>query len=89
MPKVRKQIVFHGRVQFVGFRYTSKYLADSLGLTGWVENQDDGTVLMEIQGEEKVIEKLLCKLTEGRFILIEWMDTLELPTKKESGFTVR
>ena len=30
MAEVRKHIVFHGRVQGVGFRYTAKYLANSL-----------------------------------------------------------
>ena len=34
MSEVRKHIVFHGRVQGVGFRYTAKYLAQSLGLVG-------------------------------------------------------
>ena len=39
MAEVRKHIVFHGRVQGVGFRYTAKYLANSLNLgserMGW------------------------------------------------------
>ena len=35
MAEVRKHIVFHGRVQGVGFRYTAKYLANSLNLVGW------------------------------------------------------
>ena len=30
MAEIRKRIVFHGRVQGVGFRYTAKYLAQSL-----------------------------------------------------------
>ena len=30
MSEVRKNIVFHGRVQVVGFRYTAKYLSQSL-----------------------------------------------------------
>ena len=47
MSEVRKHIIFHGRVQGVGFRYTAKYLAQSLGLTGWVANEWDGTVSMD------------------------------------------
>ena len=34
MAEVRKHIVFHGRVQGVGFRYTAKYLANSERM-GW------------------------------------------------------
>ena len=39
---VRKHIFFSGDVQGVGFRYRSFYIAQSLGLTGWVENLWDG-----------------------------------------------
>lgn len=89
MSEVRKRIVFHGRVQGVGFRYTAKYMAQSMGLTGWVSNEWNGTVVMEIQGSELLINKLLVGLNHGQFISIEWMDTEELPLKKESGFKVR
>ena len=47
MSEVRKHMIFHGRVQGVGFRYTAKYLARSMNLTGWVKNEYDGTVVME------------------------------------------
>ena len=50
MADVRKHMIFHGRVQGVGFRYTAKYLARSMNLTGWVKNEYDGTVVMEVQG---------------------------------------
>ena len=59
MTEIRKKYKFYGRVQGVGFRYTAKYLAQSLGLTGWVENEYDGTVEMEVQGREPMIDKLL------------------------------
>ena len=89
MSEIRKHIVFHGRVQGVGFRYTAKYLAQSLGLTGWVANEWDGTVSMEIQGREALINKLLVGLNHGQFITIGWMDTKEIPLKEEHGFKVR
>ena len=54
MGEVRKHIVFQGRVQGVGFRYTAKYMAQSLGLVGWVQNEWDGTVTMEVQGRENL-----------------------------------
>ncbi|MBA4700681.1 MAG: acylphosphatase [Ruminococcus sp.] len=89
MAEVRKHIVFHGRVQGVGFRYTARYLAQSLKLTGWVKNEWDGTVSMEVQGREPMIDKLLAGLNQGRFMTIEWMDTEEVPLKEENGFSVR
>lgn len=65
MGEVRKHIVFQGRVQGVGFRYTAKYMAQSLGLVGWVQNEWDGTVTMEVQGRENLINKLLVGLNHG------------------------
>ncbi len=90
MTEVRKRIVFHGKVQGVGFRYTAKYLALSMGLTGWAENEWDGTVTMEVQGREALINKLLVGLNHDRFIVIEWMDTSEIPLREdERSFSVR
>ena len=89
MSEVRKHIVFYGRVQGVGFRYTAKYLARSLELTGWVKNDWDGTVTMEVQGRERLINKLRTGLNHSRFISIEWMDTKEIPLEEERSFDVK
>lgn len=90
MSEVRKHIVFHGRVQGVGFRYTAKYMAQSLGLKGWVMNEYDGTVVMEVQGGEALINKLLVGLNHGHYITIEWMDAKEIPpVDGERSFRVR
>ncbi|MBS6280413.1 MAG: acylphosphatase, partial [Lachnospiraceae bacterium] len=78
-----------GRVQGVGFRYTAKYLAQSLGLTGWVENEYDGTVEMEVQGREPMIDKLLEGLNRNSFINIEWIDSEVIPTEVEKSFYVK
>ncbi len=87
MSEVRKRIKFHGRVQGVGFRYTAKHMARSLGLTGWVRNEYDGTVLMEVQGREPVIFKLMEALNRNMFIEISWVDSQDIPTIEESGFS--
>lgn len=90
MSEVRKHIVFHGHVQGVGFRYTAKYLAQSMELTGWVANEYDGTVVMEVQGREALINKMLVGLNHGHYIVIEWMDTKEIPlVQDERSFRVR
>ena len=87
---VRYRFLFTGNVQGVGFRYTAKYAASSLELTGWARNEYDGTVTMEVQGREPMINKLLMRLNHDRFISIEWMDAKEIPLRDdEHGFTVR
>ena len=89
MTEIRKKYKFYGRVQGVGFRYTAKYLAQSLGLTGWVENEYDGTVEMEVQGREAMIDKLLEGLNRNSFINIEWIDSEVIPTEVEKSFYVK
>ncbi len=89
MAEIRKRLVFHGRVQGVGFRYTAKHLAGSLGLTGWVRNEYDGTVQMEVQGREAMIHKMMEGLNRGTYISIDWIDQEEIPLVEESHFGVR
>jgi len=47
---IRYSILFKGRVQGVGFRYTALKIAQKYELTGFVRNCSDGSVLVEIQG---------------------------------------
>ncbi len=89
MGEIRQRIMFYGQVQGVGFRYTAKRLAASLGLTGWVENEADGSVLMEVQGRKAMIQKMLESLNHDSFIRIEWMDTKDIPVIEESSFEVK
>lgn len=89
MAEIRKRLVFHGRVQGVGFRYKSRYLAISLKLTGWVKNEYDGTVRMEVQGRRAMIDKLMEALNRDMFIKIDWIDEEEIPVVEEEHFSIR
>ena len=89
MSEIRKRIVFHGRVQGVGFRYTARHLAQSTGLSGWVRNEYDGTVLMEVQGREPMIFKLMEGLNRSMFIDISWIDSEDIPVEEETSFKIR
>lgn len=46
----RIRVRFVGEVQGVGFRWTARRVAQDLDLTGWVRNESDGSVSMELQG---------------------------------------
>ncbi len=67
---VRFDVIFKGRVQGVGFRYTAQEYAQGLGLTGWVRNLGDGSVRLVTEGEEKTVLELVRKL-EMRFPIRE------------------
>ncbi len=60
--QVREAVRFTGRVQGVGFRATARDIAASLALTGWVRNEPDGSVSMQVQGPPDAIEALLGRL---------------------------
>lgn len=87
--KIRKHIFVSGRVQGVGFRYRTYYIAESLGLTGWVANLDDGRVEMELQGTEAEMNQLFRQLEKDRFIYITGCEVERIPLIKESSFRVK
>jgi acylphosphatase len=61
---MKKQIhaLFSGRVQGVGFRFTSRGLAEELKLTGWVKNLPDGGVEVLAEAEEAALQDFLCRI---------------------------
>ena len=87
---VRKHIFFSGDVQGVGFRYRSFYIAQSLGLTGWVENEDDGSVTLEVQGDPVKFRKLFALIQRSDYIQITGIRQKDLPPDPwERGFSVK
>lgn len=86
---IRKHFKFTGRVQGVGFRYRAKYAANSMGVTGWVRNEYDGSVEMEAQGPEEVINRMLTMINQGGYIRIDSITSEQIPIKeKEKTFYV-
>ena len=84
--KTRKHFYFSGRVQEVGFRFQACRIAQSLGLTGYVQNLWDGRVELEAQGEENVMWDMVRALHKQPYIRIEDMEVTDMPLKKERGF---
>lgn len=84
--KVRRHLIFYGRVQEVGFRYYSVCKARELGLTGWVKNLPDGRVEMEVQGQKKKIGELITFLERQLYIMITGIDETEMLLEDEQGF---
>ena len=88
--KIREHIRFTGYVQGVGFRYRLSYLAQRYGVTGWVRNEYDGSVSMEVQGEGMQIERMIEKLYQQPFIEIEQIHYHLLNIKEyEKSFEIR
>ncbi|CAN5234787.1 acylphosphatase [soil metagenome] len=61
----RVRAVVSGRVQGVGFRFSTRAEARRLGVLGFVRNLPDGTVEAEVQGEESAVGAMLAWLEHG------------------------
>ena len=60
------------------------------GVTGWVRNEYDDSVSMEIQGTERQIDDVIAALERGTYIVIDRMEVKKLETvEEERGFRVR
>lgn len=87
---LRKELRFYGAVQGVGFRYRAQYAASSCGVTGWVHNEWDGSVLMEAQGTLRQINEMLKLIHQGSYIQIDQIQEKELKVDEyERSFHIR
>lgn len=84
---------FVGEVQGVGFRWTARKVATNLDLSGWVRNEPDGSVSMELQGPNKDLAQYFTLFDRSyarypiRYIIDEKDDIA--PIEGDSTFHVR
>lgn len=87
---VRKYIRFYGQVQAVGFRWRAMEAARLYCASGWVRNEYDSSVSMEIQGTEKQIGDVIAALQRGSYIRIDHMEQKDVAVvPDERGFRVK
>ena len=87
---LRVRVRVTGIVQGVGFRPFVHGLAGSLGLTGFVGNDESG-VLLEAQGAESAVGKFLAELAERppELAVLEQVAVTEIPELPDvSGFVI-
>jgi acylphosphatase len=86
----QREILFSGRVQGVGFRYTTRSLAAGFQLTGFVRNQPDGRVQLVLEGDDDEMNRFLVALRRemGRYIFDQAESTRPASGKFE-GFEIR
>ena len=90
MPYKRMHVLYSGRVQGVGFRYTARNVASRMGLTGWVKNLRGSKVELVCEGEEKDIKSFLSAINDefsGHYI-VDTDITWERPTQEFKNFDI-
>ncbi|MGH7176588.1 MAG: acylphosphatase [Tepidisphaeraceae bacterium] len=87
---VRRRCHFAGRVQGVGFRYTTQSLARDFAVGGFVRNLSDGTVELIVEGEASEVERFVDAVSREFSSQIQSVDTRQEPATHEfRGFEIR
>jgi acylphosphatase len=75
---IRRRVIVHGRVQGVFFRDTTRRMARSRGLGGWVRNTPDGTVEAVFEGEVEAVESMVRWSRDGpRGAVVERVEVID------------
>ena len=79
-----------GRVQGVSFRWHARRTARRLGVSGWVRNEPDGSVLLHAEGDPEAVQELVTWCHGGPSLAkVTDVATREVPDAGTAGFTVR
>ncbi|MGO2083568.1 acylphosphatase [Vagococcus sp.] len=72
-------ITVSGRVQGVGFRYSTKILADQIPVFGFVKNLENGQVYIEVSGSKSQLDYFIERLRKGisPFAQVEHLEITE------------
>ncbi|MEO6510307.1 MAG: acylphosphatase [Nocardioides sp.] len=65
MSTTAVQVRVTGRVQGVAFRWDAQHEAERIGVTGWVRNEPDGSVLAHVEGEPDRVNDMVVWLRHG------------------------
>ena len=90
---MNKRIILkiYGRVQLVMYRDFTRRKAKKLGLVGWVMNQEDKTVKVVAEGQEKELKQLIDWCYNGPILAkvekinIDWQE----PTDQFDKFKIK
>jgi acylphosphatase len=87
---LHKNIRISGRVQGVGFRYSAKQVASSLGISGFIRNLPNGDVYLEIEGMTRQVEEFINWCHQGpQRAVIKSVDIVDGMLMRFEEFEVR
>lgn len=86
----RAVVQYRGHVQGVGFRATAVQQVEGAELDGWVRNESDGSVRLEVEGRRRDVEAFLRRVRAALASRIEDEQIEWRPaTGARGGFSVR
>ncbi len=89
MP-IRRRVLFHGRVQGVGFRYTTAAIARRHPVVGFVRNLPDGSVELVAEATAAVLDQFVADIASEFADNIRQQEVHEIePDEAFDGFHIR
>jgi acylphosphatase len=82
---IRYTVHYSGRVQGVGFRFTTRTLAAPFAVAGYVENLPDRRVRLVIEGEAEQLDALLKSIADRMVDYIRDVEVHRSPATLEFG----
>lgn len=79
------RIIYTGQVQGVGFRWTCERLARDFPVAGYVQNQGDGSVLLECEGEVDSVAAFLASIDDAMGANIKGRDATQREATGDFG----
>lgn len=86
---VCKRVLYSGRVQGVGFRYTAQGLAADYPIAGYVRNLPSGEVELVAEGEDSVVEAFLAAVAQRMAGYITNTTVQDAAPSGQRGFRIR
>ena len=85
------QVFYEGNVQGVGFRWSIRHMANGFDITGWVRNEPDGRVELQVNGEDNEVRAFLDAVAQSELrahIRNQTENSLQKPVAAR-GFEIR
>lgn len=84
------RVIIHGQVQGVGYRWFARDMAEANAVSGWVRNRRDGTVEVELHGNDTAVAVVLTVLRDGPpHSRVDDLTVTEIPESVGVGFDIR
>jgi len=79
----RAELVVHGDVQGVSYRYFARDIAKKMGVKGWIRNEADGSITIIIEGDDDRVSNFVNWCKQGS--PMSTIKDVEIKDSKYSG----
>lgn len=86
---IGKRVLYAGTVQGVGFRYSTRGIAQRYAVTGFVRNLPDGRVELVAEGDEAEVTRFLDDVARQMADYVREQHVTDAPPQGFADFVIR